>query len=169
MKRRPLLLVVVVAALALLAIGAFAHADGPGGSTEHHQDCTNNSTGVTTHDVQGSCPSGSTSSTHYTNEVTCGSNAGAGGIDVFVGPSGFEICSGSDSSVPLEGRVMASGDPGSQSGYVGADGDASNPGQGAGWIGVSSEAGTPVACGDEAGNRDLSHADGDDDIQDCAP
>jgi hypothetical protein len=170
MKRRPLLLVIAVAALALLAMGAFAHADGPGGSTEHHQDCTNNTTGVTTHDVQGSCPAGSTASTHYTNDLECGSNNDVGGFDVFIGPSGLEICSDDDSPAPVQGRVMASGDPASQSGFVGADGDVSNsPAQAGGWIGVSSEAGTPVACGDDAGNHDLSHADGDDDIQDCMP
>ncbi len=167
--RRPILVILVIV-LAVFTVGAAAYADGPGGSTEHHQDCRNNTTGAVTHDVSGPCPTGSTASTHYTNDVECGSNNDVGGLDVAAGPSGFEICSGDGSSLPVQGRVMAAGDPASQSGYAGADGDVDNsPAQAGGWLGVSSEAGTPVACGDDNGTRDLSHADSNDDIQDCAP
>ena len=163
-------LILFVAVIAVFGMAGFAaQADGPGGSTEHHQDCTDGA-GVTTHDVSGQCPSGSTASTHYTNDVQCGSNTNVGGLDVFVGPGGVEVCSGGDSPAPLQGRVMAAGDPASQSGFVGADGDMDNsPAQAGGWLGVSSESGTPVACGDSEGNHDISHAGPEDDINDCAP
>lgn len=166
--RRPAI-VLLVSLLAVFAMAFAAYADGPGGSTEHHQDCTD-AGGTTTHDVSGPCPTGSTSSTHYTNDVECGTNNDVGGLDVFVGSGGVEVCSGDGSPAPFQGRIMAAGDPASQSGYVGADGDVDNsPSQAGGWIGISSESGTPIACGDSTGNLDLSHADGGDDINDCTP
>jgi hypothetical protein len=155
--------------LAVFGMAFVAYADGPGGSTEHRQACIDGSGNEVAPNPDGSCPSGSTETTVYENDVTCGDNNDVGGLDVFVGPGGVEICSDDDSPAPLQGRIMAAGDPASQSGFVGADGDKDNPGQGSGWIGISSESGTPIACGDASGNLDLSHADSGDDINDCAP
>jgi hypothetical protein len=175
--KRPFLFVVVIAALAVFALGV-AQADGPGGSTEHHGRCTSvdPDTGQTTVTDLGpgttgdDCPAGSTGETVYDNDVTCGQNNDVGGFDVSVSGSGVEICNDGGAAGAPQGRVMASGDPANQSGYVGADGDKDNsPEQAQGWIGLTSEAGTPIACGDADGTRDLSHSTSADDINDCLP
>ena len=160
------------ALVVVLAVGSLslAHADGPGGSSEHRQACIDGSGQEQPRNADGSCPEGSSDTTVYENDVTCGSNQDVGGFDVFVGPSGFEVCNDGGAAGAPQGRVMAAGDPASQSGYVGADGDKDNgPGPPAGWAGVSSEAGTPVACDDDSANRDLSHATSSDDITGCLP
>jgi hypothetical protein len=169
--RKPVLVVFLVCIVAVFALG-IAQADGPGGSSEHHGRCTDsqgNSTNLGPGTTGADCPAGTTGATVYDNDVTCGDNNSVGGFDVFVGPSGIEVCNDGGAAGP-QGRVMASGDPASQSGFVGADGDKDNsPEQAQGWLGVSSESGTPVACGDADGNHDLSHGTSDDDINDCIP
>lgn len=169
--KKPVLVVLGIM-LAVFSVAVGASADGPGGSSEHHAACTD-SQGNTTHlgpgTEAGDCPSGTTGTTVHDNDVTCGDNNDVAGFDVSAGPGGVEICNDGGSSAP-QGRVMASGDPANQSGYVGADGDKDNsPEQAQGWLGLSSESGTPIACGDAAGNHDLTHATGDDDINDCMP
>jgi len=163
--RKAAIVALAAAMLLVVSLASIAYADGPGGSTEHH--CANSDGQPVPANADGSCPAGST--VVYDNDVTCGSNNDVGGFDVFVGASGLEICT-DGGAAPVQGRVVASGDPAAQSGYAGADGDKDNsPEQAQGWLGVSSEAGTPLACGDTNGNRDLTHATGDDDVQDCLP
>lgn len=168
--RRPGVFVLLVALSLVLVWAVAAHADGPGGSTEHRAGCVDGTGSEVPPNPDGSCPEGSSAATIFDNDVTCGENTDVAGFDVFVGAGGVEVCNdGGNASAP-QGRVMAAGDPASQSGFVGADGDKDNsPEQAQGWLGLSSDAGTPIACGDANGNLDLSHASAEDDVMDCLP
>lgn len=65
-------------------------------------------------------PSGSTESDE--NEVTCRDGTSAGGVIVYTGDDGAELCN--DGGAPgLRGRIIVATDEG----YVAADGDAANP------------------------------------------
>jgi hypothetical protein len=177
--RKTLRLLVLFCCVVVLAVGANAYADGPGGSTEHREGCIDDATGEEVpKNPDGSCPEGSSAATINDNDVTCGSDDDVAGLDVSSSSSGVEVCN-DDADVPIQGRVMAAGDAANQSGYAGADGDKDNVVPLDGWIGVSSESGTVVACGEregisvlltmEGGNveRSLEHANEEDDIGDC--
>lgn len=177
---KALRLLVLVGLVAVVAIGANAYADGPGGSTEHHEGCIDDTTGEeVAKNPDGSCPEGSSAATINDNDVTCGSDDDVAGLDVSASSAGVEACN-DDADVPLQGRIMAASDPANQSGYAGADGDKDNVVPLDGWLGLSTESGTIVACGEregisvlltmEGGNveRSLEHANEEDDVGDCA-
>ena len=160
----------MVVVLVTILATASAWADGPGGSTEHHEGCVDATGEEVPKNPDGSCPEGSSEATINDNDVTCGSDDDAAGLDVTASGNGIEVCN-DDTDLPLQGRLLAAGDPASQSGYAGADGDRDNIVPADGWIGVSSESGTPVACGqrEQGGHveRSLEHANEEDDVVDC--
>lgn len=170
MRRTALIAAVVVAAFAGWGT---ASADGPGGSSEHHAECTDPESGSTFVGPPGStaedCPEGTEGETVHDNNVTCGDNTEVAGLDVFFGPGGFEVCN-DDTDIPIQGRVMVS-EPLTPTGYAGADGDRDNIFPADGWIGFAGAANGGLACGHrEAGapTSSLDHANENDDFGDCA-
>ena len=110
------------------------------------------STGSPTNEA-GSCETGQ-------NNLKCGDNTDAGGIDVFVAEGGnhVEVCSDDDSPLPVEGRVGG----GENCQCVYADGGNSNDPPANGWaridqsgvncgsadeVSYNSGPGTPDECG----------------------
>ena len=144
---------------------ALAH--GPSGS--HDEDPVTTCTDP-------SDPSTCTTQDQWDNNVTCGQAVAtpAGTVVVYGLPNGapsssgsLEVCS-DDGSV-VQGRVIASGDAASHSGYVALDGDKDNqpaPAQGFVRIG-GSPAGLSVTRGDDNGAKDATHPGAADGQEDC--
>jgi hypothetical protein len=159
--------IVVGAALVPLAFAVPALADGPGGSTEHHEGCVNADGDEVPAGPDGTCPEGSAPGTVYGgNEVTCGNNLNVGGIDVYAGEPGVETCGDDSQPLPIQGRIIVEADPDENVYRVSADGDndvqPNDP-----WIGVGNwPSGDPFACGDDDGNLDADHPTPDDGVED---
>lgn len=179
-------LLVLAGLLSLFAVPA-AVADSANGSTEHRQACIDDATGQEVpRNADGTCPLGSTDTTVYENNVTCGTpDADGGDVPDVDGPAGnvyttgdpaaqsggIEVCAdGSDEVTVVEGRVIAEGSA-ADGGYVAADGDQDNASVDpalAGWARVDVDSGgATVRCGDDAGNLDATHPGPEDGQDDC--
>lgn len=147
-------LLIAAAAAGLLAVAAPALAEVGGTSETGNQvNCGNNSkgtdvgpTGITIGGVSQAPPSGGTSGAL----VVCNDGGSAGLPQV------------------IQGRIILSGDAGTQKGYVAADGDATNPPEAQGWARVDvSSAGPKVRCDDTeaagSNSETPTAADGQDD------
>ena len=163
------MLVVLLGVLAMMGLAGPALADGPSGS--HEEDPVTTCTDPND-------PSTCTTQDQWDNDVTCGDGEAVAtpvGTAVVYGlPSGapssagaLEVCS-DDGSV-VQGRVIASGDATTQSGYIAVDGDKDNqPTQAQGFARVGgSAAGLTVQCGDDAGAKDSTHPGATDGQEDC--
>ena len=170
MRRAVLLLVVLLGALGMSA-PALA---GPSGSSECHvydDDCDGRidedpANGIDD-DGDGAVdedPQGDTSAHPRKNQVDCdeGSSTDVGGLFfLYAGSNGAEACADDDSSLPIDGRVIATTE---QGGYVAADGDNSNPEPANGYVRID---GGLVHCGDDA-NQDSTAADqSGNTVEDC--
>jgi len=156
-----------VLAVAVLGCAGPVFADGPGGSTEHHEGCLQSDGTEVPPGPDGSCPDGSTAGTVYGgNEVTCGSNTDVGGIDVYAGERGIEACGDDSQPLPIQGRIIVEADQERNVYRISADGD-NNVQPNDPWIGVGNwPSGDPVSCGDSNGHLDADHPTEDDGVED---
>lgn len=126
---RKILVAAMTAGLLALAAPAFADVGGTSEGTNNQVDCGNGSEGT---DV------GNTGLT-------------IGGVKLAPqtpGTAGALVVCNDGFQVPIQGRVILSGDAGTKSGYVAADGDVSNADQAEGWARVDLSPGAPVIrCG----------------------
>lgn len=98
------LIALAFVALLTLGMGGSALADGPSGSSEHHE----NEEGDTV----------------FTNDVQCDGGEATPVGNVYVGDNGVEVCNEGDEEVSVvQGRVIVTSDDG---GYIAADGDKDN-------------------------------------------
>lgn len=104
MRKLFTLFIAVTAALGL-ALGGVAFADGPSGSTEHHEDEEGN-------DV-------------FTNDVECDGGEATPVGHVYAADNGVEVCNDGQGGevTPVQGRIIVTNEDG---GYIAADGDKDN-------------------------------------------
>ncbi|HEX9713894.1 MAG TPA: hypothetical protein VGB52_15235 [Actinomycetota bacterium] len=149
--------IVALCALGAAFLTAPAIADGPSGSQEERQACIDDASGAEVpRQSDGACPDGSTDTTVWENNVTCGDGQDAGVGRIYAGANGVEVCNDGSGALPLHGRIIVTSDDG---GYVAADGDRDNAPEAQGWARVD---GSGLRCGADDGSLDATHpGDGD--------